>query len=353
MSWFKLGGKKEDPPKVADEPAQGSPPASDPAVEAALDAVPERKVPDELADLFLVMEEHLTEVELEDLQQLIANLKQPPPLVEKLTSGLDDPEELREAILSSPSLSADVLRVVNSAAFALNSPISSIDHAVTYLGTTMVKGLVLQSAVTQVMSFETDVQKAAYMRIWRGSYVASATAQAYAQVLDLRHPSVYATRGLLSAVGDLALISARPDLAVIYAPKTELLSRIDGQQREIMANSAVLSALLVRAWGLPDDLVDALRYGLTPLSLAADQNPRSPDDQRDDLLLYMACRVGDAVAYGGLGNVGDFDALTSESPDYFYLPDYLRRLELGELLPVLKDRQHAGRVQRIVDTFGK
>lgn len=359
MSWFKRGGKKDTAAEHPANPvAAAKPVAAAVTVDAssadleALETLSARKTPDELADLFLVMEEHLNELELEDIKALMAALRQPPPLVERLTGGLDDPEELREAILSSPTLSADVLRVVNSAAFALTSSISSIEHAVAYLGTTMVRGLVLQSTVGQVMKFETDVQKAAYMRIWRSSYVASATAQAYATALNLEQPSIYATRALLVNIGDLALISAHPQLSIIYAPKTGLLGRVEAQQHDVMANSAVLSSMLVHQWGLPQDLCDALRHSLTPLTRAPNDNERSADQQRDDLILYLACRVGDAVAYTGLKDIAEFDVLAQESPDFFYVPEYLRRLELGGLLRVLADRSHGRRVQQIVDTFG-
>ncbi|EED31610.1 putative signal transduction protein [gamma proteobacterium NOR5-3] len=358
MNWFKRGGNKDTAEPPAHSAAEVATPEDSPVPQAsigdleALTTLAERKTPDSLADLFLVMEEHLNELELEDIQALVAALKQPPPLIERLTGGLDDPEELREAIVSSPTLSADVLRVVNSAAFALRSPISSIEHAVAYLGTTMVRGLVLQSTVGQVMKFETDVQKAAYMRIWRSSYVASAAAQAYATALSLEHPSIHATRALLVNIGDLALISARPELSVIYAPKTGLLSRVEAQQRDVMANSAVLSSMLVRQWSLPEDLCDALRHSLTPLTWTPDDNERSTDQQRDDLLLYLACRIGDEVAYAGLKSVAGFDVLEQESPDFFYVPEYLRRLELGGLLRVLAEPGHGRRVQQIIETFG-
>lgn len=360
MSWFKLGGKDKnnaDPasaPKLEDADALAAPPTGSdddaPGIEHGQEHG--RKIPEALADLFLVMEEHLNPLELEEIEGLVANLKQPPPLVEKLTSGLDEPEELKEAIVSSPTLSADVLRVVNSAAFALSSPISSIEHAVTYLGTNMVKGLVMQSAVTQIMAFETDVQKAAYMRIWQASYVASATAQAYAKLLNFEHPSVFATRALLAGVGDLALVSARPELAIIYAPKTTLLMRVEEQQREIVANSAVLSSRLCKHWGLPDDLCTALRYSLAPLAQDPEVSERQDALLREDVLVYLACRAGDAVAYQGLKNIGELDLINSEDPSFFYLREYLRRSNLGELPRALADRQHGGRVQRIIDTFG-
>lgn len=361
MSWFRRGDKRGAgevrAPEADSEPAASpsSAEAVSAAPEAELEAPPElfeedpgRRVPAQIADLFLVLEEHLTEVEQEDIRAIVATIPQPPPLVARLTSGLDEPEELRDAILSSPTLSADVLRVVNSAAFALNNPISSIEHAVTYLGTNMVKGLVVQSVVTQVLTFTTDVQKAAYMRVWRSSYVASATAQVFAEALRLDHPSIYATRALLVGVGDLALMSSRPDLAAIYAPKTSLLGRIEDQQQEIMGNSAVLSALLAREWTLPKDLYQALRHSLTPLTWSPEDSERDEEQQRGDALLYFACRVGDAVAYGGLRDLADINVLDNENLDFFYLRQYLRRLDLGGLIGVLQDTK---RTRRIVHTM--
>ena len=346
MSWFKPGGKK---PKRSEAPSAA--PVSSAADTGHADggadpfaALAGRPVPAALADLFLTLEEHLNELELEDVRTLVATVRQPLALVDRLTGGLDDPDELRDAILSSPTLSADVLRVVNSAAFPLRNPISSIEHAVTYLGATMVKGLVLQSLVTQIMDFDTDVQKTAYMRIWRGSHIASTTAHAYAKHLGLTSPSVYATRALLVNVGDLALISARPELAVIYAPKSSLLTRVENQQRELMANSAVLSAMLAREWGLPEDLYVALRHSLTPLTWAPDNNERSEDSQCEDILLYLACRVGDAVAYRELEDARDYDVLADESADVFYLPAYLKKLGLESLLDVPRDGKYAQRL---------
>ncbi|MEM8493575.1 MAG: HDOD domain-containing protein [Pseudomonadota bacterium] len=356
MSWFKLGKKSKEANSevVGSSPTEQSSAHSEELV-TEIKELASRSTPDRLADLFLVMEEHLNEIEMEEVADLVDALKQPPPLVERLTSGLDDPEELREAILSSPTLSADVLRVVNSAAFALSTPISSIEHAVNYLGTTMVKGLVLQSAITQVMNFETDVQKSAYMRIWRSSYVASAAAQAYAQALDWPNPSVFATRALLVNVGDLALISARPDLAVVFAPKSTLVDRVEAQQQEMMSNSALLSSLLAKQWGLPKDLYDALRFALTPMTWAPSGGPdsegRSDAEAAEALLLYIACRIGDAVAYQGVKDLDDFALLSNDDLDLFLLPAYLQEFSLQELVSISRDRKHNRRAQQAIANF--
>ena len=184
MKWFRRSGDKA--PETAPEPAAGGLPA-DPAGAPAL---PENGItPEPLADFFLVLEEHLTDIEREDMAGIVERLRKPPTVLDRVSRGLDDPQELAETVLTNPALSADVLRIVNSAAFQLNSPISSVHHAVNYLGTNLVKGLVLQAAVDQMLPTESPAQHTAYMRLWRASFVASAVAQALARDLGLPDPT--------------------------------------------------------------------------------------------------------------------------------------------------------------------
>jgi HD-like signal output (HDOD) protein len=283
----------------------------------------ERRVPDALADFFLVMEEHLTEVEREDVVEIVSKLRQPPPILERVTRGLDDPEELTEAVKSNPALSADILRTVNSAAFALLSPISSIQHAITYLGTSLVKGLVLQSTVTRVMEFEHPAQQAAYMRLWRSSYVASTAALLLGQSAGAEQPSVLSTQALLANLGDLALLSARPDLAGIYAPGCTLFSRAKAQQDELIANTAVVSGMLASQWQLPPDITRTLRHAYVPMAVPPADHPDAGDDLLSAVICYLAARLGDQVAFHELRDVDDFDAGAQDALEYFYLPDYL------------------------------
>jgi len=340
MGWFKQDSSSSGAPASPRSPEEP----------ATADKAP-AEIPEELADFFLLLEEHLTEPELEDLEKALDAPKQPPPLLDQVSRGLDEPEELKEAILSSPALSADVLRVVNSAAFMLPEPISSIEDAVVYLGTNLVKGLVLQATVTQVMNFSTSVQQAAYMRLWRASYVASAAAQGLAQAAKHEHPQLLATRALLSCVGDLALIAAQPEMSYLYAPKSGLFSRLESQQREIMANSSIMNARLARRWKLPEDLRDALHHAFTPMAWSPDNNPREGQSRVEDVLLYTAICVGHEVGFRGLEQATEFSIdRPAEELEYYFLPAYFETLELPRPEAVFEQRKYAARVQHVIES---
>lgn len=356
MGWFTRNRQDRSTARgdATEKPDTGSAAESAPgvAVDSHSEPLTERKVPNELADFFLVMEEHLTEVEREDVVEIVAKLRQPPPILERVTKGLDDPEELTEAVKSNPALTADILRTVNSAAFALLAPISSIQHAITYLGTSLVKGLVLQSTVTRVMEFEHPAQQAAYMRLWRSSYVASTTALMLGQQLGAAHPSVLSTQALLGNLGDLALLSARPDMAGLYAPQATLFSRATAQQEELIANAAVISGMLAKQWGLPEDLACGLRHAYIPMALPPAEHPDTDEVLAAGVICHVAGRVGDHVAFHGLRDLGDLDLLAQDDLEYFFLPDYLRAAGLTEVPTALQDAGVRRRVNHLIGTLG-
>ena len=358
MGWFtrKKADKVKTPAKARATTVEtgdiGTDTAADAATEnAASDAA--RKVPDELADFFLVMKDHLTEIEREDVVEIVAKLRQPPPILERVTRGLDEPEELTEAVKSNPALSADILRTVNSAAFALLSPISSIQHAITYLGVSLVKGLVLQSTVTRVMEFEHDSQQAAYIRLWHSSYVASTTALMLGQNLGAAQPSVLSTQTLLANLGDLALLSARPDMAGLYARQATLFSRARAQQDELIANAAVISGMLAEQWGLPEDIARGLHHAYIPMALPPAEHPDSDDALAAAVICYVAGRVGDQVAFHGLRDIGDLDLMAQDALEYFYLPDYLQVSGLSELPATLQESAVRRRINHLIATLGE
>lgn len=364
MNWFKLGNNKTKDPvdDSGNNPGQDpeatsarnldvlQPPAADATERDAVDeSRPVRKVPDALADLFLVMEEHLNPLELEDTKALLGAFQERPPLLERFGKGLQEPADLTKAIATIADLGDTVLGVANSPAFSLDRDITDVDTLIAVMGTTAVKGLVLQSAITQSLRLETTAQKMAYMRIWQSSYVATVSAHAFAELLGLKRPSIHATRALLVSLGDLALITSRPDLASTYAPKSRLIDRIEAQQHAIMANTAILSSLLVREWGLADRLSSALRHSCTPLTWAPEDNHRSEDKQRESMVLYLACRVGDAVAYDNLRDVREIDLTGGDSDDVFFVPDYIQKLQLNALSSAFDNPQTYREVQQIVD----
>lgn len=76
-------------------------------------------------------------------------------------------QELKEAMETDPSLCARVLKCVNSSAYALRSPITSLQHAIAYLGSKQIRNLAMSAAVSEL--FKKACTVGAYERsgLWK------------------------------------------------------------------------------------------------------------------------------------------------------------------------------------------
>ena len=89
-----------------------------------------------------------------ELQKVVNNLSYLPPLPEiyvKLTNKIKDPEsslkDLAKIISLDPSLSADILKMVNSAYFGLSHKVFKISQAINFMGIDLIKDIILTSSI--------------------------------------------------------------------------------------------------------------------------------------------------------------------------------------------------------------
>jgi HD-like signal output (HDOD) protein len=303
---------------------------------AATPAAPEP--PASLQQFQLLSAADLTPAAAAKVAELSQTLALPHPILAKMAQGLDD-DALVDVVVSDPRLSAEVLRTVNSAAFALQSPIESVPRAVAYLGLNYVKGLVSELAVAPAVSLPTPQQHAAARRIWNSSIIASAATQIFATQLSVKAPSVAATQAVLASLGDLCMISADAALAGAYAGGTTLVERVTLQQAASGVNSALVGAALAAQWQLPESVRHSLEQSLVLLVTPPAEHPESGVTLQRAVLCYFAARLGDAVAFGGLRDIALLDADTdaADAPDRFYLPAYFAATQLTRLPLLLQD----------------
>lgn len=312
---------------------------------------PAAPLPEALRDLQLLSLEHIEAAARDQIDALCGLMAEPHPIQTKLAGGLDSPEELMEAVVTDAGLTASVLRTVNSAAFALASPITSVQHAVTYLGVAVVKGIVAQAAMAERAGEGTEAQQAALARIWKSACAASAVALALAQEFGVQRPSVLATKALFANLGDVVTAMHIDDATDWYAANTPLLNRVVEQQRSYGANSAVLGMRLANAWGLPQDIAESIGTSLLVMAVPPTAHPLVGDALRDHVLVYLAGRLGDRVAYQGLDDISEFSLFESCDTDMYYVADYLKRPGLERNSAIFSDASFNRKVNRQLATL--
>ena len=266
--------------------------------------------------------------------------------------------QVAEIIRRDPSLTARLLRLVNSVYYGLSTPVNNIEEAVFYLGVRQIRQLVMVTPIIE--DFQKLAGKAAFP--WRDFWQhCIGTAILTREVISvLRSPTdeVDYVAGLIHDVGKIAMASACPEhFAAIYSspmdmgsvngidksslarpsagPTSDLsipltdpacsnshLPLREHERRILGFDHAELGAMYLQSHNLPDALVDVARFHHEPERAAHNAN------------LVAAVQIADLmVRHAGIGHSGD-EAPISDS-------EWLNATGWGILFPQQPDAEKA------------
>jgi len=203
--------------------------------------------------------EPLSARELEGLSALVS----PPHICVRITELLASPRSnaraIGEVIAQDPSLTARLLRLVNSSFYGCRARIDTVSRAVAVVGHTVLHNLAI--AVSAVKSFSAIPNDLVNMdTFWRHGVYCGLIAKACGVRVRVLHPERLFVAGLLHDLGSLVLYQTRPDAC----RETLLIAAGDEavlHQAELEAfgfSHADLGGRLLNHWGLPEALGDAV-----------------------------------------------------------------------------------------------
>ncbi len=310
---------------AAQPPSSGTQPLS------AIQAEP----PPELLSLCLLNDSLLAPDVALRLTTLADSLPRPRSVMLQLVQAGDDPSELARIVATDPATAALLLRTVNSAQFSLASEITSVQHAITYLGANLVRDVAIRHAMAVPINARNLTAERIYQSLWRSSYLASGVALVLAQRLRLPAPAALSTQALLFTLGDIAVVSYHPEVADLYHADLDLAALVASTQERLGFNSAMIGAYLAQVWQLPVALRGVLRHSLAPLV----GGPQTIEPQMLPGLVigYFSNRL--AQALWRQVDYDLFDAMQTllARPEAYYLPLHLAAVGLADALAVLTD----------------
>ncbi len=233
------------------------------------------------------------------IEQICFNHKKPHPLLLPLTQAAFEPNELFELIKTDPQMTAKMLKRVNSPVFGLLKPITSIHHAIIYLGIGTVKNIALHYAMDNTQEFDKTPQKNAYQKLWSASYLASSITMFCAKEMRIDDAAEISTSCLLSYLGDMALLSSNENFAALFTTPTSLIERISTYQEAIGLNQQDISSALVRHWQLPRALVRFIDHSLSPVCEPLTEKVSTEEILKIGLM-YLSSRLADTAIFGEL-----------------------------------------------------
>ena len=163
-----------------------------------------------------------------------------------------DVKRIHAVVERDPVLTAMVLRLVNSASFALRNEVSDLGRAVILLGASHVRSLALAASMSTTFG-----RSSAYGDTWGHAFSVACGARSVAAVVCPEVVETAFAAGLLHDIGELVLaglIEGQPP------NDPEPGARLALEFELVGADHAELGAALAERWSIPTALVEAINH---------------------------------------------------------------------------------------------
>jgi HD-like signal output (HDOD) protein len=212
----------------------------------------------------------------EELASSVTRLASPPLVYQRVRQVLGDPDssmqDLVKVIEVDPSITAKLLKIVNSPYYGFRNKVETVERAVKLLGTQQVHDLALATSVTALFNGISPVHMN-MAQYWHYSVYCGLAARALAECCQISDSERLFVEGLLCDIGHLVIYEKVPDLAEKAMANTEK----DGsplylEERALIGcDYAQVGAALMQGWNIPSSLQNSVRYHTEP-ALAAEDN---------------------------------------------------------------------------------
>lgn len=221
----------------------------------------------------------------------IDNLPQFPQNITRLNKLISDPDsklsDIAMQISNDVTLTAELLKLVNSAAFALSAPCANIADAIKYIGLRGIKNLLY--SIGSVKSFEkiSDKQESLWEHSQQTAFYAYNLARNFFQgnraVIDDSYVA-----GLLHDMGKIIFETTHPDVLkrVMFLCKEKGATAETFEKFISGANHAEIGARVAEKWNFPDAITQVVRYHHEPQNAPADMQTLSAIVNFADFLSY-------------------------------------------------------------------
>ena len=194
-----------------------------------------------------------------------------PATAAKLLPLLDNPDstpsEVENIVKYDPGLTANILKLTNSAYFGIPTKVSSIKQAVILLGWKRLMQVVTTICMSPLMKKAVPGYDLRSGELWRHSIAVSVAAELLVKALKIPDADEVFTAGLLHDVGKLILGNfVKKDLSQIQAMVTKGISFDVAESMVLGTNHAEVGGQILHKWSFPAELVNAVQWHHDPES---------------------------------------------------------------------------------------
>ena len=180
------------------------------------------------------------------VKDMLAKVPRLPPYARKLSGILQETSTSTRTIVEiakqDPSLTASVMKTINSPYYGLHHKITDFQHAVLLLGFNQIQQLIVNTCIQSTMP-----NTPAFRQLQFHSVVISALSFEISQIVKLGSPAMLSTLGILHDIGKsvtLLLRSQQPEMNF-------LIGQLDAN---------IIGPMLLKEWQLPPEITTPLKY---------------------------------------------------------------------------------------------
>ena len=248
----------------------------------------------------------------------VDNLPTLPTAIAKLVALLQDDNasvaNFEEAIRPDPALTANLLRIANSAYFGLRREVTSVSHAVAMMGTKRVFEVASSAGFNQVIpktipGYEIDAQA-----FWLHSVAVAILAERLSGELGQQTPDLTFTAGLLHDIGKLVIGSflTKRSNTILAKVRKKDMAFVGAEHAVLGTDHAEVGGLISERWDLPEAVCVAARCHHKPDEV----EPEGYQSMVD--LIHTADGLAHSLGYGA--DVGELSRTIE--------PNVLKRLDI-------------------------
>ncbi len=169
-------------------------------------------------------------------------------------------EEIAKVISKDQSLTAKILKMVNSPIYGFPRRISTVQHALVLLGLNVVKGLIISTTVFDMMT-------KAMKGMWEHSVGCATICSLIAKEVGFENPEEFSIAGLLHDIGKVIVAVQLPDSyeKINQLVKEKDISYREAEEEVLGFSHSRINLWISDYWNLPLNLKEGLTYHHKPV----------------------------------------------------------------------------------------
>lgn len=242
------------------------------------------------------------------LAEGVSKLISLPDICFRVNEMVDDPRysavDIGNVIANDPAITAQLLRIANSAYYGFPSRVDTLSRAIAIIGTQELRDLVLTTSI--INSFhKVKPEVIDFGEFWRHSLATALSARAMVKRMRARvlHGERLFTAGLLHDIGHLVMAVRIPELLRVMRTRAEAAEEpMDEAERLVFdLDHAEVGAALMQHWRLPNSLQLIAKFHHHP--------EKAGDQAREAAIINIANNIAFQAGFRGIDT--EMDALVA------------------------------------------